>query len=139
MVVDFLTMYAWIFWVALLLLFVIVEVITSISTFLMLAVDASAVSSQDSLRCAVLGADPVARVLALLLLFARCVRRLKRSLGRGPTQPRQCRRLLGRWTVTTPFVDGQGLVKLANGRDLDGSSVAGQHHSTGRYRWNASS
>jgi hypothetical protein len=29
MIVDFLTMYAWIFWVALLLLFVIVEVLTS--------------------------------------------------------------------------------------------------------------
>jgi membrane protein implicated in regulation of membrane protease activity len=94
MIADFLTMYAWIFWVALLLVCVIIEVVTVDFTFLML----------------------VAGVLALLLLFT--VRpAIKRSLGRGGDQtPTNVAALLGvGGTVTTPFVDGQGHVKLANG------------------------
>jgi len=116
MVADFLTMYAWIFWVALLLLFVIVEVITVDFTFLMLAGGCI-----GGLVTGLFGAPfwaqiLVAGVLALLLLFAlRPV--IKRSLGRrSDTTPTNVAALLGTGgTVTTPFIDGQGHVKLANG------------------------
>jgi membrane protein implicated in regulation of membrane protease activity len=98
MIVDFVTMYAWIFWVGLLLLFVIVEVLTVDLTFLMLA------------------GGWGGGLLALLLLFvARPA--LKRALGRTSDQtPTNVAALLGTGgMVTTPFVDGQGHVKLANG------------------------
>ena len=116
MVADFLTMYSWIFWVGLLLLFVIVEVITVDFTFLMLAG-----GCVGGLGAGLLGAPfwaqiLIAGVLALLLLFV--VRpAIKRSLGRGADQtPTNVAALLGTGgTVTTPFVDGQGHVKLANG------------------------
>ena len=116
MIVDFLTMYAWIFWVALLLIFVIVEVITVDFTFLMLAGGCI-----GGLIAGLIGAPfwaqiLIAGVLALLLLFV--VRpAIKRSLGRGADQtPTNVAALLGTGgTVTTPFVDGQGHVKLANG------------------------
>ena len=116
MIVDFLTMYAWIFWVALLLIFVIVEVITVDFTFLMLAGGCI-----GGLIAGLIGAPfwaqiLIAGVLSLLLLFV--VRpAIKRSLGRGADQtPTNVAALLGTGgTVTTPFVDGQGHVKLANG------------------------
>ncbi|MES2094975.1 MAG: NfeD family protein [Actinomycetota bacterium] len=116
MIADFLTMYAWIFWVGLLLLFVIIEVITVDFTFLMLAG-----GSVGGLVSGLIGAPfwaqiLVAGVLALLLLFV--VRpAIKRSLGRsGDQTPTNVAALLGTGgMVTTPFVDGQGHVKLANG------------------------
>lgn len=113
---EFISMYAWIFWLALILFFVIVEVITVDFTFLMLAV-----GSLGGLVCGLFGVPwwaqiIVAAILALVLLFF--VRpALKRALGRGGDQtPTNVAALLGiAGTVTTDFVDGQGHVKLANG------------------------
>lgn len=116
MVADFLTMYFWVFWVGLLLAFVIVEVITVDFTFLMLAGGCI-----GGLVTGLFGAPfwaqiLVAGVLALLLLFA-LRPAIKRSLGRrSDTTPTNVAALLGTGgTVTTPFIDGQGHVKLANG------------------------
>lgn len=116
MIADFLTMYAWIFWVALLLVCVIIEVVTVDFTFLMIAGGCI-----GGLVIGLVGGPfwaqiLVAGILALLLLFT--VRpAIKRSLGRrGDQTPTNVAALLGSaGTVTTPFVDGQGHVKLANG------------------------
>jgi membrane protein implicated in regulation of membrane protease activity len=116
MIADFLTMYAWIFWVALLLLFVIIEVLTVDFTFLMLAGGCVGGLLTDLFGGPFWAQILVAGVLALLLLFG--VRpAIKRSLGRGSDQtPTNVAALLGTGgTVTTAFVDGQGHVKLANG------------------------
>lgn len=113
---DAVTQYAWIIWIALLLLFVVIEVTTLELTFLMLAV-----GSLGGLATGLLGAPwwaqvLVAAVLALLLLFT--VRPpLLRALRRGgdPT-PSNVEALLGlRGVVVVPLSDGHGQVRLANG------------------------
>jgi len=116
MVADFLTMYFWVFWVGLLLAFVIVEVITVDFTFLMLAGGCVGGLGAGLLRAPFWAQILIAGVFALLLLFV--VRpAIKRSLGRGADQtPTNVAALLGiGGTVTTPFVAGQGHVKLTNG------------------------
>lgn len=108
--------YAWIIWIALLLLFVVVEVTTLELTFLMLAI-----GSLGGLLAGLFGAPwwaqiVVAAVLAVLLLFT--VRPpLLRALRRGgdPT-PSGVDGLLGLpGTVVVPLRDGVGQVKLVNG------------------------
>ena len=92
---DFISMYAWIFWLALILFFVIVEVITVDFTFLMLAV-----GSLGGLVAGLFGAPwwlqaIIAAILALVLLFF--VRpALKRALRRGADNtPTNVEALLG--------------------------------------------
>ncbi|MCU1506219.1 MAG: hypothetical protein QOG18_678 [Microbacteriaceae bacterium] len=113
---DLFTSYAWIFWAALILIFVIVEVVTVDFTFLMIAV-----GSLGGLLSGLLGAPLwlqilIAGVLSVVLLFV--VRpALKRALSRGSDQtPTNVAALVGiGGTVTTEFVDGQGHARLANG------------------------
>jgi membrane protein implicated in regulation of membrane protease activity len=113
---EFLTQYAWIFWLALILLFVIVEVVSVDFTFLMIAV-----GSVGGLLSGLLGAPwwaqvIIAGVIALVLIFF--VRPLLRGVLRrgGDPTPTNVAALLGLdGMVTTAFVDGQGHVKLANG------------------------
>jgi membrane protein implicated in regulation of membrane protease activity len=116
MAIDFFTTHTWIFWLAFILLFVIIEVVTVDFTFLMLAI-----GSLGGLVTGLFGAPwwaqiLIAGVLALLLLFF--VRpAIHRALRKGgdPT-PTNVAALLGlSGTVTTEFVDGQGHVKLTNG------------------------
>lgn len=118
---DVVTQYAWIIWIALVLLFVVVEVTTLELTFLMLAI-----GSVGGLLADLFGAPwwlqiVVAAVLAVLLLFT--VRPpLLRALGRGgdPT-PSNVEALLGLGgSVVVPIPGGEvhpglGQVKLANG------------------------
>jgi membrane protein implicated in regulation of membrane protease activity len=116
MVFDFLENYGWIVWLALILIFVIVEVVTIDFTFLMIAL-----GSLGGLVSGLFGLPfwiqvILAAILALVLLFF--VRpALKRALGRGAdTTLSNVDALLGlSGTVTTDFVEGQGHVKLANG------------------------
>ncbi len=116
MIADFLTTYAWVFWIGLILLFVIIEVATVDFTFLMIAL-----GSVGGLVSGLLGAPwwaqiLIAGVLSLLLLFI--VRpAMQRALGRGgDATPTNVEALLGlSGTVTTSFVAGRGHVKLANG------------------------
>ncbi|GAA4264636.1 hypothetical protein GCM10022256_02480 [Frondihabitans peucedani] len=119
--IEFFTDYSWVLWVALVLLFVIVEVATVDFTFLMLAI-----GSVGGLLAGLFGAPfwlqiIVAAVVSILLLFT--VRPpLLRALKRGgdPT-PSNIEALLGaRGVVVVPLIDrqgdsGLGQVKLSNG------------------------
>jgi membrane protein implicated in regulation of membrane protease activity len=113
---DFLTTYAWIIWLVVILVFVILEVITIDFTSLMLAVGsvgglvASVFHSPFWLQIV------IAAVLALLLLFT--VRPpLKRALGRGSDHARTLvDALMGmKGVVTLDFNGKPNMVKLANG------------------------
>ena len=116
MPLDFLTTYAWIFWLALILIFIIVEVTTLEFTFLMLAV-----GSLGGLISGLLGLDwwaqiIVASLLSVLLLFV--VRPpLLRMLRRGADPTRSnVDALLGLSGVVTADITGNvSHVKLANG------------------------
>ncbi len=113
---DLLTSWAWVFWLALILVFLIIEVLTLSFVFLMVAV-----GSLGGLIAGLLGAPwyvelIVAAVLSLLLLFF--VRPpLLRLTHRGADPARSnVDRLLGTpATVVKAFDDGTGQVKLSNG------------------------
>ena len=113
---DFLVTYGWIIWLAVILIFVILEVVTVDFTSLMLAVGsvggfvASLFHTQFWLQVV------IAAVLSLLLLLA--VRPpLKRALQRGGDKTKSnVDALLGQTgVVTTDFNGNANVVKLANG------------------------
>lgn len=113
---DFLTQWAWVLWLALILVFIIVEVMSLEFTFLMLAV-----GSLGGLVAGLVGAEwwlqvIVAGALAVVLLFF--VRPpLLRSLRKGGDPARSnTDALLGMTgSVYIAFADGRGQVRLANG------------------------
>ncbi len=113
---EFLTTYAWIFWIVLILVFAIIEISTLEFTFLMLAA-----GSLGGLVSGLFGLPwwaqfIVALVLALLLLFL--VRPpLLRALGRGGDPARSnVDALLGlSGVVTNDFTGNASHVKLTNG------------------------
>jgi membrane protein implicated in regulation of membrane protease activity len=125
---DVLTSWAWVFWLALILVFLIIEVLTLSFVFLMVAV-----GSLGGLVAGLLGAPwwvemIVAAVLSLLLLFF--VRPpLLRLTHRGADPARSnVDRLLGTpGTVVKTFDDGTGQVKLSNGETWTAKLA---HHST---------
>lgn len=116
MTAEFIDAYAWIFWLGLILVFVIVEVLTVDFTFLMLAL-----GSVGGLLAGIAGAEwwlqiLVAAVLSVLLLFA--VRPpLLRALKRGgdPTLSNVDALLGLTGVVVNDFGGNAGHVKLANG------------------------
>ncbi|MEP6482587.1 MAG: NfeD family protein [Rhodoglobus sp.] len=116
MILDFLAGYAWIVWLALILVFTIVEMATLQFIFLMLAI-----GSLGGLVAGLFGLPwwaqiVVAAVLSVLLLFA--VRPpLLRRLGRGGDPARSnVDALLGlTGVVTNDFSGNASHVKLANG------------------------
>jgi membrane protein implicated in regulation of membrane protease activity len=116
MILDFLTSYAWIVWLALILIFAIVEITTLEFTFLMLAV-----GSLGGLLSGLFGLPwwaqiIVAGILSILLLFA--VRPpLLRALKRGGDPARSnVDALIGlRGVVTNDFSGNANHVRLANG------------------------
>ncbi|MBX3195966.1 MAG: NfeD family protein [Microbacteriaceae bacterium] len=113
---DFLTTWAWVFWLALILVFVIVEMMSLEFTFLMLAL-----GSLGGLVAGLLGVPwwaqiIIAGVLSVILLFF--VRPpLLHTLRRGGDPARSnVEALLGlQGSVVVAFDDGRGQVKLANG------------------------
>lgn len=113
---DVLTSWAWVFWLALILVFLVIEVLSLSFVFLMLAV-----GSLGGLVAGLLGAPwyvefLVAAVLSLALLFF--VRPpLLRLTHRGADPARSnVDALLGTvGTVVLSFDEGRGQVKLANG------------------------
>lgn len=128
---DVISSWAWVFWLGLILLFVIIEVNTLEFTFLMLAL-----GSVGGLVAGLVGAPwwlqlIVAAVLSLLLvLFVRPP--LLKALRKGSDPARSnVDALLGLGgVVTVDFRYGSGQVKLANGdtwtaRVADGISPAG--------------
>ncbi|KQQ11010.1 NfeD family protein [Rathayibacter sp. Leaf296] len=112
---DAVLQFAWILWLALILIFVIVEMITLEFTFLMLAV-----GSVGGLLTGLVGAPfwvqvPVAAVLAVLLLLTvrpPLLRLLRRG---GDPAPIGADALLGLAGSVVIAGDGPGQVKLANG------------------------
>jgi membrane protein implicated in regulation of membrane protease activity len=111
-----LTTWAWVFWLALILVFIVVEVLSLSFVFLMLAV-----GSLGGLVAGLIGAPwwvqvIVAAVLSLILLFVvrpPLLHVMKR--GSDPTRS-NVEALMGlQGTVVVAFDDGRGQVKLANG------------------------
>src|SRR3954470_13251816 len=124
---DVLTSWAWVFWLALILVFLIIEVLSLSFVFLMLAV-----GSLGGLVAGLLGAPwwvelIVAAVLSLLLFFVRPP--LLRLTHRGADPARSnVDRLLGTpGTVVKAFDDGTGQVKLSNGETWTAKLA---HHAT---------
>jgi membrane protein implicated in regulation of membrane protease activity len=113
---DLVVSFAWVVWLALILIFLVVEIFTVDFTFLMLAV-----ASVGGVISALAGLDwfwqlLIVGVLAIALIFA--VRpRLLLALRKGADPAKSnVHALIGMdGTVTTAFSDGQGHVKLANG------------------------
>ena len=124
---DVLTQYAWIVWLGLILIFLIIEVSTLEFTFLMIAL-----GSLGGLVSGLFGLPWWAQILvaaALALLLLAAVRPpLLRVLKRGGDPSRTLvDALLGiQGTVTTDFVDGQGHVRLANGETWTARLAAGR-------------
>ncbi|MCU1556943.1 MAG: NfeD family protein [Microbacteriaceae bacterium] len=116
MVADFITTYAWILWLVVILVFAIIEVVTVDFTFLMLAAGSVGGLVSDLLGAPFWAQVLIAGVIALLLLFTvrpALLRALKKG---GDSTPTNVEALLGlSGTVTTDFVEGQGHVRLANG------------------------
>jgi membrane protein implicated in regulation of membrane protease activity len=113
---EFLTDYAWIFWIVLILVFAIIEISTLEFTFLMLAGGSLGGLVSGLFGLPWWGQFIVALVLALLLLFA--VRPpLLRALGRGGDPARSnVDALLGMsGVVTNDFTGNASHVKLSNG------------------------
>jgi membrane protein implicated in regulation of membrane protease activity len=113
---DFIQTYAWIFWLVLILIFVILEVVTIDFTSLMLAVGSLGGLILSLFQLPIWLQVVVAAVIALLLLFT--VRPpLKRALGRGSDHARTLvDALMGMTGVITVDFNGKpNIVKLANG------------------------
>lgn len=116
MSVEFLNDYAWILWLGLILVFLIVEMTTLEFTFLMIAL-----GSLGGLVSGLLGLPwwaqvVVAAILALILLAAvrpPLLRRLKR--GGDPSRTLVDALVGMEGSVTHDFVGGQGQVKLTVG------------------------
>lgn len=113
---DVITSWAWLFWLALILLFIVVEVFTLEFTFLMLAL-----GSVAGLVAGIVGAEwwlqlILASLLALLLLFV-VKPPLLQALRKGADPARSnVDALLGlRGAVAVDFQGGAGQVKLVNG------------------------
>jgi membrane protein implicated in regulation of membrane protease activity len=123
---DFLTTWAWVFWLALILVFIVVEVLSLTFVFLMLAV-----GSLGGLVAGLIGAPwwvqiIVAAVVSLVLLFV--VRPpLLHVMNRGSDGARSnVDALMGlQGTVVVAFDDGRGQVKLANGETWTSRLTAG--------------
>lgn len=116
MIFEFLTSYAWIVWLALILIFGIIEVTTLEFTFLMLAVGSAGGLLSGLVGVPWWGQILVAAVLSVLLLFAvrpPLLRALKRG---GDPALSNVDALIGlSGTVTTDFNGNTNHVKLANG------------------------
>jgi membrane protein implicated in regulation of membrane protease activity len=113
---EFLDSYAWIFWLGLILLFVVIEMLTLEFTFLMIAI-----GSLGGLIAGVFGAPwylqiVVAALLSLLLLLT-LRPPLLRLLRRGGDRTKSnVDALLGlEGVVVDPVSTATGLVKLVNG------------------------
>jgi len=128
---DFISTWAWVFWLALILIFAIVEVNTLDLTFLMLALGSIAGLIAGLLGLPWWWQAVIALVAALALLFL--VRPpLLRALRRGgdPTLTNVPALLGLAGTVVTDFEDGRGQVKLANGETWTSRLAADASHAS---------
>ena len=118
--------YAWVVWIALVLIFVVIEAFTLDFTFLMLAL-----GSVGGLVASLVGADfwlqlVIAAVLAILLIFALrppLLRRLRHGEDPTPSNLDALKGMTG--TVQKDFFDGAGHVKLMNGETWTARTIGG--------------
>jgi membrane protein implicated in regulation of membrane protease activity len=128
---DIVTTWSWVFWLAIILIFIVVEVLSLSFVFLMLAV-----GGLGGLIAGLLGAPwwvqiIVAAVLSLILLFL--VRPPLLHVMRRGSDPARSNvdALLGiRGTVVSSFDDGRGQVKLVNGETWTSRLAAGTVETT---------
>jgi len=116
MPIDFLVNYAWVIWLALILIFLVIEIFTLDFTFLMLAVGSAGGLIVSLLPTPFWLQVIIVAVLAVLLIFAvrpPLLRRLRH--GEDPTLSNLDALIGMSGTVATDFLDGVGYVKLANG------------------------
>lgn len=113
---EFLTDYAWIIWLALILVFLVVEMATLEFTFLMIALGSVGGMVSGLFGLPWWAQVVVAAILAVALLLAvrpPLLRRLKKG---GDSSKTLVDALIGmEATVVHDFVDGKGQVKLAIG------------------------
>jgi membrane protein implicated in regulation of membrane protease activity len=113
---DLLVEWGWVLWLALILVFVIIEVFTLDFTFLMLAGGSLGGLVAGFLSAPLWAQIIVAGVLALLLIFLVRPSLLKAFRKGGDPTPSNIEAVLGlTGTVTQEFTDHRGQVKLANG------------------------
>jgi membrane protein implicated in regulation of membrane protease activity len=113
---DFIQTYAWIIWLALVLVFIIIEVTTVTFMFLMLAIGSLAGLIVGLFGVPFWAQVLVAAVVAVLMLFAvrpPLLRALKRGGDHARTGIDALSGITG--TVTTDFNGNAGTVRLANG------------------------
>jgi len=116
MTIEFFETYTWVFWLALILIFVIIEVVTVDFTFLMIALGSVAGLVADLFGINIGFQIIIAAVISVLLLFA--VRPpLLRALKRGgdPALSNVDALLGSTGTVVADFTGVAGNVRLANG------------------------
>jgi membrane protein implicated in regulation of membrane protease activity len=126
MTVEFLTGIAWVVWIGLILLFLVIEIFTLDFTFLMIAI-----GSVGGLISSVVGLPwfvqlIIAAVLSLLLIFAvrpSLVHRLRK--GADPALSLVDALIGSHGIVSTSFVANQGHVKLSNGENWTARLGAG--------------
>jgi membrane protein implicated in regulation of membrane protease activity len=115
---------AWVVWLALILVFLVIEIFTLDFTFLMLAV-----ASVGGVISSLLGVPwflqlVIVGVLAIVLLFAVRPPLIHALRKGGDPTPSNVDALIGlKGTVTTAFDDGAGHAKLANGETWTARSV----------------
>jgi membrane protein implicated in regulation of membrane protease activity len=123
---DVVSTWAWVAWLALILIFLIIEVLTLDFTFLMLAI-----GSVGGLVAGLLGAPwwadiVIAGILALLLLFVVRPQLLRRMRRGGDPARTNVDALIGvTGTVVLVSPDGRGQAKLANGETWTARLAAG--------------
>lgn len=116
MILDFLVSYAWIVWIALILVFGIIELTTLEFTFLMLAIGSVGGLVSGLLGVQWWGQIIIAAILAVLLLFAlrpALLRALKKGGDPALSNVDALMGLTG--TVTNDFSGNANHVKLSNG------------------------
>jgi Membrane protein implicated in regulation of membrane protease activity len=113
---DLLVEWGWVLWLALILVFVIIEVFTLDFTFLMLAGGSLGGLVAGFFAVPLWAQIVVAGVLAILLLFLVRPPLLRAFRKGGDPTPSNIDAVLGlTGTVVREFVDHRGQVKLANG------------------------
>jgi membrane protein implicated in regulation of membrane protease activity len=116
MLLDFLIDYAWVVWVSLILIFLVVEVFTLDFTFLMLALGSVAGLATSFTPLNFWVQIVIAAVVSVLLIFAVRPPLLRRLHRDDDPALSNIDALLGRpGTVATDFVGANGYVKLSNG------------------------
>jgi len=113
---DLLVEWGWVLWLALILVFVIIEVFTLDFTFLMLAGGSLGGLVAGFLAAPLWAQIIVAGVLAILLIFLVRPSLLRAFRKGGDPTPSNIEAVLGlTGSVVKEFVDHRGQVKLANG------------------------